>query len=237
MDEPCPEEQSQFSNEEWFWALRMYFQLIWADVEANLRPFGGIAIASGMTFPTPMGPITPPLVPPLLPPFTPPSSPPVAVPPVPPRTIAPPLEGARILVGQVGIAVAGVFWPSNGWGNDKPGECYGTLTCPARPVYNESGESDADKVSGSLAADATAGAGESVEPFAEDFPTFEGAVGEVEPGSITGIELIPSNNPGAIAQGYTEKWVGTDRNGGRVSAFRNPRTGRFSGGGPSSGIP
>lgn len=36
----------------------------------------------------------------------------------------------------------GLLFPSNGLWNTKPGECYGTLTCAARPVYNESGEGD-----------------------------------------------------------------------------------------------
>lgn len=78
---------------------------------------------------------------------------------------------------------------------------------------------------------------EQVEPFAETFETFEQAVGEVEEDSITDIEQVKTKDPGVIAQGFTQKWIGTTRNGDPVSAFFNPTTGQFAGGGPSSRIP
>lgn len=42
--------------------------------------------------------------------------------------------------GTAATAVTLGLWLSNGFSNDRPGECYGTLTCAARPVYNEKGK-------------------------------------------------------------------------------------------------
>ncbi len=74
------------------------------------------------------------------------------------------------------------------------------------------------------------------DPFEENFDSFEDAIGligeEIDP---DGIDKEDTRDPGAKAQGYTEKWVGDDSDGNRWSAFYNPITGKFSGGKPSMG--
>lgn len=60
-----------------------------------------------------------------------------------PRPIVPPIDwgaigrGAAAIGGRAAGVAGGLLFPSNGLWNTKPGECYGTLTCAARPVYNE----------------------------------------------------------------------------------------------------
>jgi hypothetical protein len=79
------------------------------------------------------------------------------------------------------------------------------------------------------------GGGEWVDPFEELYDSFEDAIGEPAINGITDVEVLPADNPGAIAQGFTEKWIGKSVSDGQwYSAFRNPQTGKFTGGHLSS---
>lgn len=53
------------------------------------------------------------------------------------RDLAKAGRGAVAIGGRALGVAGGLLFPSNGLWNTKPGECYGTLTCAARPVYNE----------------------------------------------------------------------------------------------------
>ncbi|UZJ45953.1 RHS repeat-associated core domain-containing protein [Marinimicrobium sp. C6131] len=67
----------------------------------------------------------------------------------------------------------------------------------------------------------------------EEYDSLEGAVGEVNP--LDEVEYEGrTKDPGLRGQGYTEKWSGVDSNGEVQSAFKNPRTGKWTGGHRSS---
>lgn len=70
------------------------------------------------------------------------------------------------------------------------------------------------------------------DPFEENYESFQDAVGQLH--GLEGIEVLETRNPGARSQGFTEKWIGRAPDGTWYSAFRNPQTGRFSGGKRSS---
>lgn len=74
------------------------------------------------------------------------------------------------------------------------------------------------------------------ERIGEVFPTFEAAVGILLEGRAHRLHQIPTNNPFMFERGYTEKWIGADPMDLKkwYSAFRNPRTGEYSGGHRSS---
>ncbi|MES9853142.1 MAG: hypothetical protein ABW170_15095 [Candidatus Thiodiazotropha sp. L084R] len=67
----------------------------------------------------------------------------------------------------------------------------------------------------------------------EEYGTLEAAVGRVNPLNEVEYES-KTKDPGLSAQGYTEKWTGIDSNGVYHSAFRNPKTGKWTGGHESS---
>src|SRR5690606_6458868 len=60
------------------------------------------------------------------------------------RDLAKAGRGAVAIGGRALGVAGGLLFPSNGLWNTKPGECYGTLTCAARPVYNENPENALD---------------------------------------------------------------------------------------------
>jgi hypothetical protein len=66
----------------------------------------------------------------------------------------------------------------------------------------------------------------------ETFDEFEDAVGEME--DLANVEVTETTNPGLREQGFTEKWTGRTSDGTWKSAFRNPETGKFTGGHDSS---
>ncbi|MCG8486489.1 MAG: RHS repeat-associated core domain-containing protein, partial [Chromatiales bacterium] len=67
----------------------------------------------------------------------------------------------------------------------------------------------------------------------EEYDSLEAAVGSVNP--LEDVEYEgKTKNPGLRDQGYTEKWTGVDSDGKYQSAFRNPRTGKWTGGHESS---
>jgi RHS repeat-associated protein len=71
--------------------------------------------------------------------------------------------------------------------------------------------------------------------FDEFYESFEDAIGELH--QATDIDVVPTNHPGAIAQGFTEKWIGKGSDGQWYSAYHNPTTGQFTGGKLSSRNP
>jgi RHS repeat-associated protein len=67
----------------------------------------------------------------------------------------------------------------------------------------------------------------------EEYDSLEAAVGSVNP--LEDVEYEgKTKNPGLRDQGYTEKWTGIDSDGKYQSAFRNPKTGKWTGGHESS---
>lgn len=75
--------------------------------------------------------------------------------------------------------------------------------------------------------------GEAGEGFEEEYDDLESATGSVNP--LDDVEVVPTKNPKIKEQGFTEKHTGYDEaNGEWRSAFKNPKTGKFSGGHSSS---
>ncbi len=68
----------------------------------------------------------------------------------PPTQVRPWLQASTSVLARAAVLTGGLLFPSNGLWNDKPGECYGTLTCAANPVYNESGKNASETASDSL---------------------------------------------------------------------------------------
>ena len=69
--------------------------------------------------------------------------------------------------------------------------------------------------------------------IAEEFDSLEAATGNVNP--LEDVEFEgKTKNQGLIDRGFTEKWTGVDSDGEVQTAFRNPRTGKWTGGHPSS---
>jgi RHS repeat-associated protein len=66
----------------------------------------------------------------------------------------------------------------------------------------------------------------------ETYDTLEAAVGDVYP--LEHVEVTKTKDPGLIAQGFTEKHTGLNSEDVWMSAFRNPTTGKFTGGHESS---
>jgi hypothetical protein len=62
----------------------------------------------------------------------------------------------------------------------------------------------------------------------ERYKTPEAAVGQVE-GEVEVTDRVRTEKPELRAQGFTETWYVTDRNGTRWTVHHNPRTGDFSG--------
>lgn len=67
----------------------------------------------------------------------------------------------------------------------------------------------------------------------EEYDSLEDAVGATYP--LDEVEKEgKTKDAGLRGQGYTEKWTGVDSNGEHQSAFKNPRTGKWTGGHRSS---
>jgi RHS repeat-associated protein len=66
----------------------------------------------------------------------------------------------------------------------------------------------------------------------EEYDSLEDAVGATYP--LDEVEKTKTKSPGLKARGYTEKHTGVDANGEYQSAFKNPSTGKWTGGHPSS---
>lgn len=78
--------------------------------------------------------------------------------------------------------------------------------------------------------DAGSSSGEQVQ---EEYDSIEAAVGAVNP--LEEVELEgKTKDPGLKGQGFTEKYTGVNSNGEWVSAFKNPNTGKWTGGHSSS---
>ena len=67
----------------------------------------------------------------------------------------------------------------------------------------------------------------------EEYDDLESCVGCLYP--LDDVELEnKTKNPRLKGQGFTEKWTGRNSNGNWLSGFRNPKTGKWTGGHPSS---
>jgi len=67
----------------------------------------------------------------------------------------------------------------------------------------------------------------------EEFDSLDAAVGSVDP--LDDVEFEgKTKNRGLKEQGFTEKWTGVDSDGIYQSGFRNPETGKWTGGHESS---
>jgi len=67
------------------------------------------------------------------------------------------------------------------------------------------------------------------EDFDDEYDSFDDAIGEIPPNFARCIEKLRSNNLGAIARGFTERWIGLNSDDEWWSAFHNPTTGKFAG--------
>jgi uncharacterized protein RhaS with RHS repeats len=90
-------------------------------------------------------------------------------------------------------------------------------------MHNESGEEDAEQCPPI----------DDVNEIQEEYDSLEAAVGSVNP--LDDVEYEGKTKlPGLREQGFTEKWSEVDADGIIQTGFRNPTTGKWTGGHPSS---
>ncbi|REJ70396.1 MAG: RHS repeat-associated core domain-containing protein, partial [Planctomycetota bacterium] len=75
------------------------------------------------------------------------------------------------------------------------------------------------------------------DPVREEYDSFEDAVGDSSLEGSYNKQQIPTDNPGLAKQGFTEKWIGQRGVDDEwASACRNPSSGKWTGGKPSSHV-